>query len=1409
MMRTKVIVIGLILSIVCFDVAIAQTAGEKDPVEYVDPMIGTSNARWMMFPGASMPFGMVKLSPDNQRRGWKAGYEYTIDNIAGFSHIHSWTMAGLLTMPTTGPLHVKPGSRDNPDQGYRSRFSHDNEEASPGYYSVRLDDYDIKAELTSTTRAGFQKYTFPKSDSARILLDLQFPSEYSFELSGAQITKVSDNEIQGFSIQQSLRRANYNEYTVHFVMRFSKPFETLNGWTRDGVQRDVDKIFSGWGHTDFGGFVEFNTSEGEVVKVQTGISLVSVEQARKNLEKEMVEPFGWDFVAVQENARQTWNDLLSTIEVEGGTEENKTKFYTNLYRSYVGRTIWSDVDGKYVDMCEETVQLEDPSSPVYGGDAFWNTFWNLNQLWTLATPDVANNWVKSLLEMYDRGGWLPKGPTGIEYSSIMVASHEIPLMVSAYQKGIRDYDIGKAYEAMKHNQMEPGKPHECGGHVGNRHLKSYMELGYVADEVGPVSNTMEYAYDDWTVAQMAKALGKEGDYQYFLNRAENYKNIFDPSVGYVRMKKANGDWVGDFDPYCCSTFRGSGYVEGNAWQYTFFAPHDVPGLVDLVGKEEFNTRLEEGFKKSQKYRFNAEQIDYDNNLHAMGLLPVNHGNQPNMQSAYLFNYSGQPWQTQKWARAIMDEYYGLGPEDGWPGDEDQGQMGAWFVMSSMGLFQMEGGASTEPFYELGSPLFEKVTIHLDNKYYDGDTFVIEAKEVSDKNKYIQSAELNGKSLDKPWFYHKDLVNGSKLTLQMGPEPNKSWGSDSDDAPPSMTTSDEIESEVKSEAGTAPDNLEDFEQGHYELFAPTYLGGSDSWVRPNAEVTDQNPISGKYSLCWDANDQEQEWVFASNAFYLKKPFTLSAKIRVDSPGQESFGLGIAALQNKDEVTALRLDEKGAGLDQKSWGDGDGGHNNFDFEPGSVYTLQLTMNESEEVEAKILDGKGQQVHASLQGKSEIDPSAIGLYLSTPSGGKSTLYVDDVSVKTPPYSMQADTWTRSPRPLALSRLPDVSQDQGNWVGGMTVRKIDDEYLMWYRIRNNDKRGGGYGLARSQDGLQWQKHDGNPLFKADDKYDSNEKISVLKVNDMYQAWYAVDTGDSWATAYATSDDGINWQKHGIVIDGYAKDTDVVYVDGTYYLYAIAPTKEDISVFTSSDGKEWERRKTFAMGAHRHPAAYYVDQDQSFRLYAFGGGKGVSVATSKDGINFSDFKKEWDSSPIGLDDWDQWGVDYGAFPTDEWGHLREDENTLMYYQARHAYGNNHGTWKYHGDGIVLTAGKFSNLFVGVPIVVSPNQPYDYKAFPYPAKKASGLSVTASAPVTVTVDEWDRSSEFAGRGRVQTKEKGQVRFDVTGLKSNEEYKLQIGKQVVAQKTNKDGGVTFIVDVEADSNSIFTLMIASF
>ncbi len=764
-------------------IASLSTFAQQMPADYVDPLIGSHESRWINFPGPTRPFGMVKLSPDNQELGWKAGYEYDVNSLAGFSHLHSWTMAGLLTMPVTGELKTIPGTEKDPDIGYRSRFSHENETAEVGYYAVQLDDYNIKAELTSTKRAGFHRYTFPNADDAKVLVDLLTPSEYGYEISYTHFKKVSDTEVEGLSYQQALRKANYNEYILHFVIRFNRPFESMNGWVKEEITENSEFLSSGFGHNDTGAFFKFNTEEGEEILMQIGISLVSVEQARLNLETEM-DPFDWDFDAVVHDSKKEWNELLSAIEVTTSDEKLKTKFYTNMYRAYAGRTTWNDVNGKYMDMYEKVQTLPEGTEAIYGSDGFWISIWNLNQVWSLATPKIANNWVNSMLEMYDKGGWLPRGPTGIEYSAIMVASHQNALLTNAYHKGIRNYDVDKMYAAILKQQKEQGHAHDAGGYVGNRNLKDYMELGYVPDDNGPVSNTLAYAFDDWTVAQMAKALGKDKDYKTFTKRAFNYKNVYDSTVQYMRRKNRDGTWA-DFEPFGHVAWLGSGWVEGNAWQYTYFVPHDLSGLIGLMGKDEFNNRLEEGFKTSAEHNFNSEHLGA-NSLAGMGVLPVNHGNQPNMQAAYLFNHSKKPWLTQKWANEIMDKYYGSTPKDGWLGDEDQGQMGAWFVMSSMGLFEMDGGTSERPIYEIGTPKFEKVTINLDPDYYKGGTFTIEASKVSDKNIYIQSATLNGKPLNKPWFYHDELVNGGSLVLKMGAKPNKNWGSSSEATPPSMS-----------------------------------------------------------------------------------------------------------------------------------------------------------------------------------------------------------------------------------------------------------------------------------------------------------------------------------------------------------------------------------------------------------------------------------------------------------------------------------------------------------------------------------------------------------------------------------------------------------------------------------------------
>ena len=379
------------------------------------------------------------------------------------------------------------------------------------------------------------------------------------------------------------------------------------------------------------------------------------------------------------------------------------------------------------------------------------------------------------IEIYGKGGWLAKGPTGIEYSSIMVAEHAIPFIVAAYQHGIRGYDVEKAFKAVVHCQTTPAQRHPGGGHVGNHHLLPYLKHGYIPVGQGSASNTLEYAYDDWCVAQFARVLGHEDEYREFSRRGEFWRNLFDRDGGFMRARHADGRWLENFDPYS----HAGGWVEGNPWQFTWFVPQNVRGLVEMMGRERFIERLNDGLTKSARTDFNATGDRF-------GQCPINHGNQPSMQAAYLFNHAGAPWLTQKWARAIMEQYYGDDPIDGWPGDEDQGQGGAWFVMSALGLFQTDGGCRPEPVYELGSPLFDRMVITLDRRYFKGDSFVIEAHNNAPENLYIQSARLDGTPLTRPWFPAKDLLDGGTLELELGPAPNKQWGAGMENAVPAVT-----------------------------------------------------------------------------------------------------------------------------------------------------------------------------------------------------------------------------------------------------------------------------------------------------------------------------------------------------------------------------------------------------------------------------------------------------------------------------------------------------------------------------------------------------------------------------------------------------------------------------------------------
>jgi predicted alpha-1,2-mannosidase len=418
---------------------------------------------------------------------------------------------------------------------------------------------------------------------------------------------------------------------------------------------------------------------------------------------------------------------------------------------------WRSTDGK-------VRQLKSKDDVALGCDAFWNTFWNLNQLWNLVTPEWSNRWVNSQLAMYDANGWLAKGPAGMNYIPVMVGEHEISQMVSAYQMGIRNFDANKLLEATVKMQTTPAKK-VFKGFAGNRDLIEYEKHHYVPSDKGRFSNTMEYSYDDWTVGQLAKSLGKNDVYEKFNARGRWWRNTIDTN-GYCHTKLGNGEWTKNFDPF--RSGANEEYVEGNAWQLTFFVPQDVPALVKIIGKRKFTDRLEWGFKASEPWRYNGMNDQYWD-------YPVVQGNQQSMHFPFLFNWAGKPWSTQKWSRSIIDRYYGYGIENAYLGDEDQGQMSAWLIMASIGLFQTDGGSSTNPVYEIASPLYQKIEIDLGGRFGRGKKFTIIAQGASRKNKYVQSATLNGRILNSFKFPASELLKGGSLVLKMGPEPNEEWG----------------------------------------------------------------------------------------------------------------------------------------------------------------------------------------------------------------------------------------------------------------------------------------------------------------------------------------------------------------------------------------------------------------------------------------------------------------------------------------------------------------------------------------------------------------------------------------------------------------------------------------------------------
>jgi predicted alpha-1,2-mannosidase len=761
-----------------------SAAQGKEPADWVDPLIDSANSRWIFFSSACRPFGMVNLSPDTSAQGaWNSSYCYHKGSICGFSHVHAWELGAVSVMPVAGNVDSTAG----PD-AFRSPFRHDDEVCQAGYHAVTLDRYKIRVELTSTPRVGFHRWHFPAADG-RVAINLA-EGTVSVPVPDALLRQVGDAEVEGWQIDgptDANRRPKAT--TIYFVARFDRPIQGFDGWVGKQRRSGVREVHG----KNCGAIVRCATAAGGLLQMKVGLSYVSIEQARRNLDAELPH---WDFDRVRRESREEWNRWLGKIEIEGGSDVQRKKFYTDLWHALLGRRLTSDVDGKYCDMTGPTPRVRqipldahgNPRYRHYNSDAFWMTFWNLNQVWGLAYPRTYSEFINFFLDMYRNGGLIPRGPTGHNYSFVMIGAHSTPLIVGAYMKGIRDFDVAAAYEGMRKNHLPGGLM----GHGNYEHqsavgggVEDYIRLGYIPIDGRPKnvwlaesgSATIEYAYDDWCLAQMAKALGKEDDYRAFMRRAENYRNLFDRQTGFMRPRLRDGSWLAPFDPLSCK-----GWCETNPAQATFWVPHDVEGSIRLLGgREKFTRRLDEAFRRSAELKFVAP----DEAKSELGYM--DYGNQPSTALAHLFNYAAAPWLTQKWVREVKERTYGgATPDLGYRGDEDQGQMGGLGVLMAIGLFQVSGGAEIDPVYEITSPIFDRVTIHLDPDYYPGRKFVIVARNNSARNCYIQSATLNGRPLARPWFYHRDLVKGGQLELVLGPEPNKNWGSRPEDAPPSMT-----------------------------------------------------------------------------------------------------------------------------------------------------------------------------------------------------------------------------------------------------------------------------------------------------------------------------------------------------------------------------------------------------------------------------------------------------------------------------------------------------------------------------------------------------------------------------------------------------------------------------------------------
>lgn len=733
-------------------------ADTPQPVDDVRPMIGSA-ANGHTYPGAVYPFGLVQLSPDTGTTGWdhSSGYKYTDQTIMGFSHTHlsgtgAQDLGDILLQPTTGTLQLEAGDPAKPHSGYRSQFSHENETTSPGYYKVLLSDYGVTAELSATAHAGFHKYTFPASDQAHIVIDLTHGIHN--KTTDAVLTREDESTLSGYRRSSGWAK----DKTFYFVAKFSRPFDSYG--FADGVVASTQKPVHGPGAK---AFVNYKTKAGESILIKVGISPTSIEEARKNLEAEIPQ---WDFTGTVAATRAAWNKSLSVIDIETPDPAIRQTFYTALYHSMLAPHLYNNADGSYYG-ADGKAHAADFN--YYSTFSIWDQFRTWHPLMTIIEPGRINDFMKTMLVYYQQLDQhaLPVWPLCSNETWCMIGYNSVPVIADAYAKGFHDFDAEKMYAAMRDTAMN------------NRNGQDeFHQLGYItADGIGSnhhasVSRALEYSYDDWCIAQMAKALGKKDDEKLFLKYAANYRNVFDPETKLMRAKVSGGSFITPFDPLDCN----QNYTEADAWQYAFYVPHDPQGLINLMGGDaSFIAKLDQLFTEDSTIHHGVVDIS--------GLIgQYSQGDEQCHHVAYLYNYAGVPYKSQARIRQVMTTLYTNQP-DGICGNDDCGQMSAWYVFSAMGFISVNPADGN---YVIGSPIVDKAVIHLDSKYYPGGTFTITAKDNSKENIYIQSATLNGQPLTRTFFIHAELVKGGELVLQMGPKPNTSWGQDKASRPPSMT-----------------------------------------------------------------------------------------------------------------------------------------------------------------------------------------------------------------------------------------------------------------------------------------------------------------------------------------------------------------------------------------------------------------------------------------------------------------------------------------------------------------------------------------------------------------------------------------------------------------------------------------------